>query len=293
MRRAAAALVRSLPLDPRARRALNETLSDWRHELEMASAGGSRVVTDVRGLCAFVGALARVTAREASQPPAGRTVLSTVALAVPVGVLLVARDARRPDTWMAGLWDGATRTATIELLGALVVGALCLAVPVLLAGPPMKRGAEVPWLGTSAIALVGLLALNGWLWPSASQFHREHAYGPTSPFVRMVSQAPVPRGVSEMTLPEVAVRATQAGSVGETAKYVLSERLALVVAGPTFCLVGVLVRRFARARMRGRWGRALALAVAVGSLIACKPLARQASLSGGDEDNRAAFWQAR
>ena len=81
MNRVVEFLVDMLPLDPPGRRAVDETLADWRHEAGEARTMAGRVAATTRGSAAVAVAVLSVTARDAFSLQTLRVVVLVVGAA--------------------------------------------------------------------------------------------------------------------------------------------------------------------------------------------------------------------
>lgn len=158
-------LVRSLPLDPRAARIVDETLRDWRHEAEGQS-GLRRVGIDVRGAASVGWVLLRtggglITSRDLSW------MATRLGLPVAAIVLLICLNTqqlrgdllRLPISW----WPLRTLAELAQALGAIPVFLPpVLFIAVLLPGARSR----VPWvraaLVMAAISLTASLTVQPW-----------------------------------------------------------------------------------------------------------------------------------
>lgn len=145
--------LRVLPVDAPGRRALDETLADWRHELALATSLSRRFVVHARSSAAVVGALWHAGWREASQ-----ALKSTLLprLAIVTAVWLVGM------VWFNGLpvdprfFVAAPAGLAWSLVGASIAAQVALVFPLLVFVAEVigRRSRETPTLG-SLVLLVG------------------------------------------------------------------------------------------------------------------------------------------
>jgi len=91
VRRLVEFLVGMLPLDAAGRRAVDETMADWKHEAQRASTMTSRAAISLRSALAVVATLARLTGRDLMAPRTWLLVASVVGVALASGAPHAAR----------------------------------------------------------------------------------------------------------------------------------------------------------------------------------------------------------
>jgi hypothetical protein len=150
--------VGGLPLDSRARRAVDETLLDWRHEAGDAQSRLGRAARNFAGLAAIARVVARAVAVETVHVP---VLWFLPRLAVCAGVpaaLLLASS-------LSFAWALATPLRNqVELVATLFVGRVLTFLPLALflavASSPSRR--KIPRLGLAAGSFVFVLTV-GWI----------------------------------------------------------------------------------------------------------------------------------
>lgn len=252
MRSLIAFIVELLPLDASGRRAMDETLADWKHEATAAATPLHRTRAGAHGVVAVCGVLGRVVIADLGRPATYGVCAGVLALAVGFSLvmiqLMVLPSVVRPIP----------AELVVPLLISLLPMALTACVPLALLTPPF---AQRPGGSMGALCLlIGLLSIGnlGWLTPHSNQWFREavvaHNNPPTPGF-----QPPdtLPRGHAELTVPEL-VRLAQQSGYGDRLRAVqtLSTRAVLLVMIPVSLIVGAQARRFTRARGQ-RYGGAV------------------------------------
>ena len=252
MRRPVEFLADMLPLDEAGRRAVDETLADWRCEANDATTSGGRLLVDVIGTAAVVGAITRLAFDEVRMPGSWQLFARVVGLALTVSAMIA----------MIGAWStlaAAEWPTAVTLLVALLPITLGSYLPLVALTPPFRLQRGVPVLGV-CLLLGAIAAANlGWVTPVAKLSFRVNAVDVLAAHVR---EAPVPRSDPERSVPALAGRAMAGGFDGASAAYVLSERAALGATAPAFLLLGIQARRFSRHRRWRHAGGLLAWAVA-------------------------------
>jgi hypothetical protein len=171
--------------DARDRRAIDETLADWREE-RVHQTGGGRLMADARGLLAC----ARVFAASAIVPFAQRDLWRyffwTLALSIGLGGFITLP------------WALATSfPVTLSLWLALLPNAMMLTIGLSAAfGFGLRPGQRLPVLAAIAGGLAFVVALTGWMAPDSNQYFRETVAMTLNPG----APAP-PRGLAEQALP--------------------------------------------------------------------------------------------
>ena len=208
--------------EPRDRRAIDETVADWRMERSRAT-GAARLGADVRGAAAFARTLAGCTFTAFSQPDIWRYLGATVTVSMAIGVALaiepVLQWGRASATMPLSIW--------LSLLpGAVTVGLLLSAA----AGFGLRPGRELP-VATAAFATAAIASLaTGWVVPAANQQFRE--------LTAIQSRAGYwpPPGPAEMSFPELVSRVVSGEAERLPARRELGGRVAFV--GMWVALVG-------------------------------------------------------
>lgn len=243
------------------RRAVEETLADWRESRSHETSMVRRLATDVQGVVSVFHVFATLTRVQIVGGVAvWRPLAPTVIVASVLGFALwVPALMRLPPLVLAG------SLVSITLLALPSGFVICLPVAGAL-GLGLRRDQAAPILGQMLVATALLVILTGWVVPATNQEFRLRARSLFSP---QTSSRPLLPGLAELSLPELL------SSRPENVNLALSElsrRLAIVIAGPVFLFLGAAVRRrvldrrsWRRAQMTG--GSVALAAVAVGTAI--------------------------
>ena len=230
-------ILNALPLDARERRALDETLADWRHEAAEARRGWDRCRAGITGALSVLFVVAAIIAAGARQRSAWRDVMTTAMMAAGGAALFL------PWAPLAG----ESGLAHAVRVGALVPGLMCLSLPVSIAVRPLRqRNHPAPFLAISVTGILVMTALIGWIVPASNQFYRTATYALVVPDA---SRLLIP-GLSERSLPDLAWTALGIWNIDEApyATAILSMRLALIAAVPACCLIGIRARQLVKGR---------------------------------------------
>ena len=220
-------------LDADGRRALAETLADWREERRLAQNPWRRALADARGGASVL----RATATLALWQCRRRDVWSAVGIATLVAVALGGLVSA-PVMFMLRAGSVVDRLeVAVLMLPSWVAGLLPVALAI---GPGLRRGRAIPMLGQFLMAEAWLLLLGLWVAPAAYEalWLKMAALYSIDPTWLLSNQPP---------------------------HWTLLERLwgllPVLVAAPTFLVLGRLFRE----RLSGRWRPWLAQ-IAVGGL---------------------------
>jgi len=252
VRRAVEFLVDMLPLDGAARRAVDETLADWRCEARDTTTSGGRLLADVVGTAAVIGAIARLALDEVRMPASWPVVARVVGLALTVSALIA----------MIGAWStlaAAEWPTAVTLFVALLPITLGSYLPLVALTPPFRLQRGVPVLGVCLLLGVMTAANLGWVTPAAKRSFRTNA---VDVLVERAGDAPAQPSDPERSVPALVGRVMAGGFDGSSAAYTLSDRAALSATAPAFLLLGIQARRFSRYRRWWHAGDLLAWAVA-------------------------------
>lgn len=243
------------------RRAIEETLADWREERRQ-SRGLARIMTDARSLIACVRVLAGIVTAPYRRVEIWRFLLCSLAAAIGIGMFVNIDMLVRPLT-IAG-----STTLWLSIVPASAALGLALTAS---AGLGLRRGQRVP-LPAAAIGMLALLVpLHGWVVPEGNQRFREAV------FVELGSQGSLPvRGTAELTLPMLLNALSSPDQSERTrAGRLLTRKATLLCLSVAVIALGEAIRR--RLPRRWRWGMvqivsgACAVGVAVGSLAVITP----------------------
>jgi hypothetical protein len=162
MRRIVAWFFGGIPFDGRSRRAIDETLMDWAHEVRQAPTRGRRAFATLQGALAVARVVSLSVLREAADLDWCRgLVLRFGLLAGVVALFSVGQSAIMFPGLGAGILRVSFLTTPVILL-ALLPPALLL----ILAWRPAGR--SVPTAGAACLLAVASLVLAGWLVPLSS-----------------------------------------------------------------------------------------------------------------------------
>jgi hypothetical protein len=236
------AFVDLLVPDEPGRRAIEETLDDWREERARAGSPSARVMVNLRGLFSMLRVLCTVPLRDIIGIEVWRLFALTL-LAATIPALI-------PLTIYVGNLPGALTISELVWLSVLLLpNAIATFAPLALAlGLGLKRDRAAPVLATILVSVVFLIVMSGWIVPTANQRFRlsvlQTSAGQSRP-------APAP-GLTELNAAQLATLAFE-GSTSDrrNAQRVINVRLALIVAAPSMFLLGLAVRdRFGARRWR-------------------------------------------
>jgi hypothetical protein len=237
------AIVRLLPLEPRAARAVDETLRDWDHEAGEAATAGGRAVAHLRGLLAWLSTLARVAAYDLRGVPFSGFLARLGIVVVPPSIFLTERllAVRRAPSVEVGqgiavfLWPA----------NAFMLLPLGLFVAIVWQG----RRHPAQFLGVLFMSVALSVVALGEVVPLANQAYRVR--------VSALFHSPPPtKGASEWTIGDLIRAIDSLPEMQELRSPVLrsfSDRVAIVLWTGTFAWLGVAV---ARVRCRWRWAAA-------------------------------------
>jgi hypothetical protein len=247
-------------LDTDGRRALAETLADWREERRLARNPWRRALADARGGASVLRATATLALWQCKRRDVWSAVGIATLLAVAMGGLL---SAPLYLTIVGG--SVVDRLELVALtLPDFVIGQLPAALAI---GPGLRRGRAIPMLGQFLMADAWLLLLGLWVAPAATEavWLKMAALYSIDPAWLLSHQPP------HWTLPER-----------------LWGLLPVLVAAPTFLVLGRLFRE----RLSGRWRPWLAQIVvgAVTLALLFAPRVLAASVRGSSSDHRSPVW---
>ncbi len=256
MRRVVERAIGALPLDERGRRAVGETLADWRFEDGDDATLIRRGWIAVRALASLIRTLCLVTAREVAEVPLDWTLGRLIPLVALGSILLVSRNLWLFDRWLRLHADDRPTAAQLMELGLWSVPivtsfVLPWASLVSLATTPVRR--FVPVLGFVVLAGTVSLALIGWIAPLA------RVHGLTLELnVQHVTHIPTASGT--MTLPALVTLAFAPTPAAPSAALEAIERTCTVFVCPAFIFLGARLRQ---STISARWLSALLFPVAV------------------------------
>ena len=259
MRRAIAALLAGVRLSGRDRRAVDETIADWRFERDACVSGPGKIAVDVRGAAAVTTAVLRIAAADSLRWEAWSTAF--VAVLLSAGFVLPGLVwALRGLAFMQGMSTGAL---LLSLFPSWVSGVLAPMLAAVLAG---RRIAPVP--GTVIAGVTIAVVLVGWVTPESNQLFRQTMSTYTTELTRQPHRS-IPRGPAEMTLVDLLAAAAgddtrQAGA----ARSQLLLRSGLIGWVPVCCVLGVCVRQMVPRWRRARWAAPLLLPVLIWTVVA-------------------------
>lgn len=228
--------------DETGRRALEETLADWREERARARSMPAGLFVDARAFVSFLRVFAATAWRDAWRPDVWRLFAWMLAGAALLAVPQAASYIFRVGT------DVAPADA-VALTIILLPGGLATLVPLMASlGLGTRRHRPVPILAAACVCVVFLTVMTGWVVPAANQVSRERIWVVTA----TRSGVPPARGLAELSAPELLQKVVR-GRPHErwNALQAVSGRAAMVVSGPTLLLLGMAIRnRFGRRRWR-------------------------------------------
>ena len=266
-------IVTLLPLDPGGRRAVEETLEDWRYELGQATTPAATTPAGIRGALAVAGALCRIAVFDTRHAAPYRTAATATLLALLLSGLTVAAGWQGPA--------GIPVMDAMQLCLLLSIANVPIAMAQFLAILPVKSERE-SFFGVAIVASAFCLISLGWVVPDANQEFRERTRHHHALSHGQDVRGPLSRGVNERRL---GVLIADAAAGDRAARHGLLVRASIVLSVPVFCLLGVHARAFARAQRLIAWAPALAIAClglswAVATLVspAIRPITGPAGL---------------
>jgi hypothetical protein len=233
-----ASLLRALPLDARGRRAVDETLADWKLEDERPGSPGRRAWHSVLGCASLFRVLAGLTVQDTITMPMG-WLLGRLALFLLVPSVLTALPVLIQLFHSPSLRTPSGLVAALLLLPAGIAAMLPLGFFFAVARPPRDR--SVPILGAMLWSFLLALVITNWAVPSANQTFREITFHLNG------FSGSLPRGNPEFSLFTLASRARAEGWQSEAAAH-LRVRTALVVLCPVMIFLMIALRRLSRGR---------------------------------------------
>ena len=260
MRGAIDAILAGVRLSDRDRRAVDETLADWRFERDACVAGLERMAVDVRGAAAVTAAMLRIAASDSLSAKAWSTALVAVLLAA--GFVLLGLAWAPPRAFRQG---GSTGVFPLSLLPSGVCAVLATMFAAVLAG---RRVAPVPGTMIAGVAMMVLLV--GWVTPESNQWFRQTraAFSHVTEGTQQ-PDVPLPRGPAELTLVDLfAVAAGEDAAWAGAARRQLALRSGLIAWVPVCCVLGVSVRQLVLRWRRSRWVARLLLPVLIWTAVA-------------------------
>jgi hypothetical protein len=229
-------LLRALPVDAIGRRVFDETLADWRRELQDAPSLVQKLrITARNGVAAGRGVL-MVSLGEVTRPE-GRTLLLKVVMWSCVGLL----------AFFASSWELLYVTASngralygYDSLALLSVSWMTGLMPLLVflsAACARRTAAASPRLGPALVMGVVMVGLLVWAVPVANQAFREFT------FARTGGTGGLPRGLAELSLTEL-IASLRTGKV-PYAWLRLTQNLIWLISVPVLLTLGAIVRGLA------------------------------------------------
>jgi len=268
MRRVVEFVVAMLPLDASGRRAVDETLADWRHEASEAQTGASRLATAVRGFLAVVVAVSSVVARDLTSLQTLRIVGVVAGSACLMATGFTYRNFERYAAEIAEL--GVADANLVGLWASMLPAASSFCVYLALLAPPVRRVTTRSLMGPCLVLMVMSAVNLGWVTPAATQWFRQanvdiyrqwappapsqppggHEGRPYGPSAGADGSRHMPRGIAEFTVFELVREVRSTGARAQEATMNLSSRATVLAMVPICLLLGVHARRLGAAR---RW----------------------------------------
>lgn len=247
------------------RRAIDETLADWRLERSQAS-GAARVRAEVRGLAACTRTLAGCAVTPFAHPDIWRYLVWTLTLSIVLSVVFTAGVTYRWH-WPA---EGAPPQRAWYLL---VPNTLVLTMGIAAVfGCGLRNGRKLPVLAVVPLTIVGMLLLAGWVVPEWNQFYRETVAAEFAP-----AFAPPARGLAEQSLTALLTELrSEVPAKREWVRRALTMKAAVVLLTVCIIVLGEAIRRRLFGRVRWRVVQAAsglgALAIAATPMVASVPV---------------------
>jgi len=235
-----------IPLDRRGRRALDEALADWSHEVSLAATTWDRVAVGLRGFAALAVTLSLVLGREVRRAASHSTLAVAVLwIALFIGAVRLQWLVSPPrflGDLPAGTWEQMDVGWTAITVAAWVPLAFFLAAALV-----RRAGrAEVPYVGLAVAAALAVLIVDGWLIPSMDIQTPVFTHNRDGQWMFL--------NLSELGSPTLLVALADPGHSSLSAIRQLSEALARAA------LAGALVLIAGHLRSIRTWPRVLALA---------------------------------
>jgi hypothetical protein len=269
VRRVIASVVDILPLDTRGRRAVDETLADWKHEAGEARTIAGRLVAGVRGAAAVAVAVTSVAVRDVTSAETFGIVGLVAGSALLMGIGLTYRSFEDHAGYLAA--RGLTDAPLLGMWSAMLPQTVSLCIPLTLLAPPVRRAATRSLIGPCVI-LMALSAANlGWIGPQAHQWLRQTTFDLLQRHdgAANFGTPRLPRGSAEYTAVDLVRHHHAGGARAQRAATDLNRRGAMLVMVPVCLVLGVQARRLGTAR-RWRAGAGLLAwsAFAIGYIVA-------------------------
>lgn len=227
------------------RRAIDETVADWRYEMANARSHTARVVASVRGALAVARVVLNLGVRDLAAGDTWKTTATICGLALVWSGLVVASSLGTAATSHPLLASVALTQGVYLLPGTFVVG---LALAALI--PMVPRGRQVPIVAVGLLCSGITLANLQFIVPDANQAFRELAAGAATRTAAPDRLRPaLGRGVAELSTTDLARRVWRAAPDSAPARRQLLIHGFLVAAPPILLLFSLHVRRLAS----GRW----------------------------------------
>lgn len=242
-------VVDMLPLDAGGRRAVDETLADWRHEAREAQTMVGRLVAGALGAAAVTVAVASVALRDVTSAATFRIAGAVVGAAC---LMSIGFSYRRFESYAAELSQlGLADARLIGLWASLLPPAAAFCIPLALLAPPVRRVATRSLIGP-CVVLMAISAFNlGWITPQANQWFRETSWAMFRPAIpeQLVPRSTT-RNLAEYTVADLVREVRQGGAQSRRATATLNSLAVLLAMVPVCLVLGVQARRLGVAR---RW----------------------------------------
>jgi lipopolysaccharide export LptBFGC system permease protein LptF len=181
-------------LEPRARRAIDETLLDWAHESQLARDPLAGLLCHARAASALGRTITTIVLQEVAELPKNTVWLrATVWLIVPFLTYLSSYNSLLPPAADAG----AHLIKALLLFPSWLVMFGPVALFLAAIWHPRAGRPRTPFLGLAVLSLAVALVNAGWVMPAANQEFREVTFRWTG------GKGPLVRGAAELTLPQL------------------------------------------------------------------------------------------
>lgn len=232
------------------RRALDETIADWRKERSSAASGFDRIVVDVRTAAGILRVFLLVAREGLVRGEVWRFLVCTIFAAAALAAVQVIPSAATAS--------GAT---VLEILSLFPVAMVVSGVVTGAFGFGLKKDRPFPGLPLILAAVLLMVLSVGFLVPELNQYYREAV------FARLADSdaaAALPRGTSETSVVELVRLATTNEGGSLPARRALEHHLAVIIAAPTMLLLGAALR--GRISTRRKW-RTAQIAGGLGAFV--------------------------
>lgn len=232
------------------RRALSETIADWREERSSAASGFDRIAVDVRTAAGILRVFSMVAGEGLLHGDVWRFLLCTTLAAAVLGAFQLIPYAA-----------AISGTTVLEILSLFPVAMVVSGVVTGAFGAGLQKDRPFPGLPLILAALSLMVLAVGFVVPEFNQYYRETV------FARLADSeatTALPRGTSETNAVELVRLAMNSEGGSLAARRALEHHLAVILAAPAMLLLGAALR--ARISTRRGW-RTSQIAGGIGAFV--------------------------